>query len=340
MNSSVTSQPQPLYQISPPPRIGALSVEVLSYILLGLGGILPVVLLLGVALFVRCYRRHKEAQLDRWKAHLRQDRSVTGAAKSSQATRTKAQSDLENLSFSLHDSDLGLEPYFGAINRAADLNDTVDYPEDLKRSVTNSNVYFKDDVKDSSAEVDSAIADSEPGSSLTDHRSSASSSAEYRLQEPAGQATSTDSGRGSREVRPHEDVAGRRVPGHPGVIMGVNRLMDSTGRANDRSNRNNLSSTIPATNGTQPVKGRAPSPPLSRLEHIHPTFNSSKPKASGGVQKSGEERYLGNDEEQVLKYFDDIHSNLSFEMENSLSQDKKAMTSSFRRNSTFHTTRL
>lgn len=340
MNSSVTSQPQPLYQISPPPRIGALSVEVLSYILLGLGGVLPVVLLLGVALFLRCYRRHKEAQLDRWKAHIRQDRSVTGAAKSSQATRTKTQSDLENLSFSLHDSDLGLEPYFG-INRAADLNDTVDYSEDLKRSVTNSNVYFKDDVKNSSAEVDSAIADSEPGSSLTDHRSSASSSSEYRIQEPVGQATSTDSGRGSRVVRPHEDVAGRRVPGHPpGVIMGVNRLMDSTGRYNERSNRNTLSSTIPATNGTQPAKGRAPSPPRSQLEHIHPTFSYSKLKAGEGVQKFGEEKDLGNDEEQVLKYFDEIHSNLSFEMENSMSQDKKTMASSFRRNSTFHTTRL
>jgi len=349
MNSSVTSQPQPLYQISPPGHVGAISIEVLSYILLGLGGILPVVFLLGVALALRCYRRHKEAQLDRWRSHIRQDRFLTDRAKGGHAKRSKTQLDFDNLSFSLPESDLGLEPYYGAItSRGGNLNDPVDYvyTRELKRSITNSNVYFKNDGKKSKgAEVDSAIADSEPGSSVTDHQSNASSSSTvdyHRIQESIGHVTSADSGRGSGDHRtpPQDHVAGRRVSHPPGVIMGVNRLMDSTGRSVDRANRNVVVSSAIPTNSTQPTKRSAPSPPSSRL--IHPTI----PKEDGREERRTVEekrQTLGNEEEQVLRYFDDIHSDyLPFEADNStiIGGERNVTSSSLRRNSIFHTTRL
>ena len=354
MKTMTSNNSQTPYQLAPPPSVGLIPVTTLSYVFLGLGAVLPVLLLTSVALFLRCYKVKREKKEAKWDYlapnHVSlDDKDAWKIVQSNKAVGLERYRSLSDYSvkdpylahLAITDSGRGSQRNTGIPRQGAA---PVFWAADIKRSETNVNVYFRSDPKEDSVsrteEADSVITDSEPGlSSSASDASGPASMTEYRYHgiKSVESELIRYKEKAEAEKRKRRRTAKESDNQH-GIIMGVHRLVDKHATL-DRTKTHKLPPVSPSKRTVTSINthlARIPSSPagaaagrtagtaagaaagtaaVASVAAAAASVAARKASVKGADQSKQSETGLGVEEEKVLRYFDEMYHELGIDLD-------------------------
>ena len=338
------------YQLAPPPSVGLIPVTTLSYIFLGLGALLPVLLLTSVALFLWCYKVKREKKEAKWDYlapnHVSlDDKDAWRIVQSNKAVGLERYQSLSDYSVK--------DPYLAHLatthsGRGSQRNSGIPrqgtapvfWAVDIKRSETNVNVYFRSDLKEDSMsrteEADSVITDSEPGlSSSASDASGPASMTEYRYHgiKSVESELIRYKEKAEAEKRKRRHTA-KESDNHHGIVMGVHRLVDkhATPDQTKTDKLPSLSTSKTTATSANTHHARTPSNAAGTatgaatgaaagvatgagVAAAAAAVAARKTSVKGADQSKPTETGLGVEEERVLRYFDEMYHDLGIDLD-------------------------